>query len=124
MRAASRNNIKPVGTNSILRHEPTWGDTSKLVDVVHKLNPANASNLVAFFAGGLSGPRHCQLTRNACAHVNRETLQEVLAMAVDYEAFSIRHPIQALHWRIPRDGTPAFLAWIEDMRDIARGVTQ
>ena len=121
IRGAKGDRVKPGNINSLLRHEPTWGDASKIVDILNALNPQNKNTLKASLAGGLPGPMHCQIVRNACAHTNHQTKADVLALAVSYIPSPIVHPVDALTWRIPVTGDFAFLDWIDDMRTIADG---
>lgn len=121
-RAANGNNVQPGLTNNILRKEPTWGDSSKIVDIVNALAPANGITLKANFAGGLTGPKHCQIVRNACAHKNTQTSGEVRAIASQYLVSAFKEPIDAMLWKVPPTNEYAFLSWIDDMKAIAAGV--
>jgi hypothetical protein len=122
LRAANGNAAQPGVVNHILRKEPTWGDSSKIVNIVNALAPSNAATLKANFAGGLLGPKHCQIVRNACAHKNTQTSAEVSGLASQYIASPIRDPTDAMTWRVSGTQEFAFLAWIDDMKAIAGGV--
>jgi hypothetical protein len=113
--------IPAAGLNSLLRKEPTWGDSSKILLIVPALNPGNAMNLISHLASGLNGPKHCQIVRNACAHKNLQTKAEVQNLATTYIATSIKYPTDALTWREPGTQQYAFLSWLDDMRLIAEG---
>jgi hypothetical protein len=121
VRAAKKEVIKPGGTNTVLRFEPTWGDGTKIGLVVAALKPSNGGQLKAYLLGGLPGPKHCQVVRNATAHRNKQTLAEVIGLAPSYAATGIVHPTDALRWTTPTSGAFAFLSWLEDMRIIATG---
>ena len=122
--AARGHVIKPTQINCVLRREPTWGDSAKIVDIVSALNPGNAATLKGYLAGGLRGPKHCQIVRNACAHRNHQSRAEVELLAPAYVASRVRHPTDAMCWREPSTYDFAFLAWVEDMRTIAEGAVQ
>lgn len=124
IRSSKNAAVHPAQTNSSLRREPTWGDSSKITDIVGGLNPANKATLVAHFAGGLTGPKHCQVVRNAAAHKNHQTKDEVEALAASYVASRILYPTDAMLWRDPANGDYAFLSWLEDMKVIAAGAIQ
>lgn len=121
MRASQNSGVQPAVLNSLLRKEPTWGDAAKVVNIINALNPANAATLRAHLAGGLPGPKHCQVVRNACAHKNRETKGAVLALSASYLASPITYPTDALTWRDPASQEFAFVGWLDDMRAIAAG---
>ena len=119
IRGAAKKPPNPTGVNHTKRHEPTWGDATKIIDIVNSLAPTNASNLVSYFGGSLYGPRHCQLVRNACAHKNDQNLQEVRALSVRYQARPIAEPTDCLFWVDTVSLKPAFISWLDDMRAIA-----
>lgn len=119
---ANNNAIIAVGAmNTVLRKEPTWGDSAKLTSMINALNPGNAANLKSYLAGGLKGPKHCQTVRNACAHKNGQTKAGVVALAPIYLASALKYPIDAMIWREPLTQQFAFLSWLDDMRVIAEG---
>lgn len=122
LRAAKGTSPQPGVVNSVLRKEPTWGDSSKIVDIVNALAPANGLTLKGNFAGGLVGPKHCQIVRNACAHKNTQTNAEVRALASRYLVLAYKEPTDAMLWKVPVTNEYAFLSWIDDMKDIAAGV--
>ena len=115
---------QPLVENNILRKEPTWGDVSKITKIIDALNPGNRLMLKSHFAGGLSGPVHCQIVRNACAHTNPQTLNEVRSLAVSYNATGINHPIESVLWKEKGTGTHAYLIWLDEMKIIAEGVVK
>lgn len=121
IRAKQGRSIQPGHANNFLWKEPTWGDTNSIVDIVSALNPGNAHTLIAHLAGGLTGPKHCQTVRNACAHRNYQTKSEVSYLAAAYIATRIRHPTDAMTWRVPTSLEFAFLSWLDDMKTIAEG---
>lgn len=119
IRGAAKRPPHPTDVNQTRRSEPTWGDATKIIDIVGALAPANASILVSYLGGSLYGPPHCQLVRNACAHKNDQNLQAVRALAVLYLASPITAPTDSLFWRDTASGKPAFISWLDDMRAIA-----
>lgn len=121
LRAVKSASVTPGAGNDVLRKEPTWGDSSKIGAIIAALNPSNAVQLRTYLFGGLTGPKHCQIVRNAVAHKNYQSLAEVRALAVDYVARPIMLPTDALDWTEPTTGTYAFLVWLDEMRGIAAG---
>jgi hypothetical protein len=124
MRANQGAEVRPHGLNNLLRKEPTWGDVGHIVAIVTALNPGNSGNLIGNLAGGLSGPKHCQTVRNACAHSNHQTRAEVESLASSYIASRVKHPTDAMIWRDPSTMQFAFLSWLDDMRTIATGAVK
>lgn len=88
-----------------------WGEYS--------LAPANYSGLTAAF-GTVPDVEHIRLIRNATAHLNPETLADVLAFQSAYGATPVSHPLQALLWIDRATGKTLAQARIDDMRIAAR----
>lgn len=124
IRGAKGEPVQPSKTNGHLWKEPTWGDSAKAPGIIAALNPGNAGTLVGHLAGGLLGPKHCQIVRNACAHKNHQTKAAVEALSLHYIASRIIVPTDALIWRDPVTQEFAFISWLEDMRTIAEGAIQ
>ena len=118
------NKITATGTNSILRHEPTWGDIDKIISLSSLCALSNHSIITSSFGGGLLGPKHLQLVRNAIAHLNKETYQSIANLSSLYKATKIRHPASTLFWRTVDTDLYALSAWIEDMLIIADIATE
>lgn len=119
IRGAANRPPHPTNVNQTKRLEPTWGDATKIIDIVTALAPTNASTLVRFLGGSLYGPPHCQLVRNACAHKTDQNLQGVRALSVLYLARPIAAPTDCLFWIDTVSGKPTFISWLDDMRAIA-----
>lgn len=115
---------QPNAINATLLKEPTWGDSNKINLIIAALNPTNAAQLQAYFFGGLVGPKHCQIVRNAAAHKNHQTLASVQDLAVNYVAGPIVRPTDALTWTDTSTKGYAFISWLDDMRTIAAGAVQ
>ncbi|MEM1445097.1 MAG: hypothetical protein AAGF84_03520 [Planctomycetota bacterium] len=107
------------GANTILRKEPNWGDVIVLQKVLGVLNTDNVTHLTAVFGSISGGPLHLQRMRNACAHLNSQTLADVRNLAPFYNAFPIRHPAEALLWEERNTSDYLFIAWISTLKTIA-----
>lgn len=107
------------GTNSVLRHEPTWGDTDVLAAIVQRLLPANHSQLLAAISSAHACAKSLQKIRNAAAHNNAQSFAEVTGIQSGYVGFSISHPIQALYWVEPMSSDFLVIHAIEELRDAA-----
>jgi hypothetical protein len=96
--------------------EITWGDIDKLVIVVGALNPTNRTELLNGFGGGLSGPKHLQIVRNASAHINRDNATSINRLAAYYYGNPIKHPTDLATRSHILTKDPAFISWISDMK--------
>lgn len=120
-RASKGQPIQPGQINGDLWREPTWGDSGKATNIVTALNPGNKGTLLGHLAGGLIGPKHCQIVRNACAHKNHQTKAAVEALAPFYIASRVVYPSEAMTWRDSTSSDFAFICWLDDMRTISDG---
>lgn len=109
--------------NTVLRHEPTWGNTDSLIDIITVVDPPNKSQLLSAFGPVTRGPNHLQTVRNATAHLNHQTFGEVKKLIPYYQGLSLRHPIDLTLWIEPYSGDFAFAAWLDEMRSIAQRAT-
>jgi hypothetical protein len=121
LRASKGASIAPTTLNTLLIKEPTWGDSSKISDIINALCPGNSGTLKSHLAGGLTGPKHCQQVRNACAHKNHQTKADLKTLAPFYIASPVVHPTDVMTWRDPQSQEFAFLSWTDDMKAIAQG---
>ena len=106
---------RALGVNTVLRLEPTWGHVDKLLEVIQALAPPNAVGLSSAF-GTVPSIEHVRLIRNSTAHMNTQTMAEVMTVQPQYVAFPVRHPLQALFWQDSVAGKPLIHARLDDMR--------
>ena len=123
-RILSKNGIPQAHrTISFIRHEPTWGDIEKLVLIVRGLGISNENSLLAAY-GSFTTPKHMQITRNACAHINRETIDNVKAIVSAYSFSRINRPSDLL-WAVATGRSEfAIEFWIYEMGQIANLATE
>lgn len=88
-------------TNNLLRIEPTWGDVDVIVKIIGILGPTNSAQLLAGFSASHSTAKALQFIRNAAAHTNSQTMQDVNRLRSTHIVFPIAHPTQALFWTVP-----------------------
>jgi hypothetical protein len=121
--AKQKNGKAPVkyGSNSVLRVEPTWGHINRLIEVIQALAPANAPSLLSGF-GTVPQVDEVRIIRNAAAHRNLQTFNEVLALSAGYKATGITYPVEALLWIDPATGRTLVQARMDDMRIASRNV--
>jgi hypothetical protein len=60
-----------------------------------------------------------QKCRNACAHLNLESLALVTNVRVRYDDTSLRHPSEMMFWSDPDTKDFAWKSWIDEMMLIA-----
>lgn len=121
VRAKNRNFRPPYwgSTNATLRLEPTWGDVDVLARIIPRMGPANLSQLLAAVSAGSQSAKALQYIRNAAAHNNPQTMQDVLAIRSQYIVFPVTHPIQALYWTEPSSNDFLVTAALDDLVDCA-----
>lgn len=121
--AARGRPIQPASTIRFRRHEPTWGDQNLLLRVIPVLSPANGNTLLTGFGLSLSAPRHIQKVRNACAHLDSESIADVRRLTVHYTGAGLSHPADLLWWIEPASRTDAIFVWLDELKIIADVVT-
>jgi hypothetical protein len=110
--------------NPVLRYEPTWGDVDVLLDIVNALGPGNATKLNAMCAMAGSGARPIQVARNAAAHDNHQTMNDLRKLGTAYAIFSIDHACQSLFWIEPTTLNYLFPFALEQLGAAARYAIQ
>ena len=110
-----------LGSNAILKLEPTWGDVNVLLGAIASLNPSNAVKLQQLCTASATGIRVVQIARNAAAHINPQTMSALAQISSGYTAFPITHPCQCLFWTEPTSQNFLLVHAIEAMKDSAVG---
>lgn len=101
------------------RHfEPTWGDSEKINRISVGIAASNSSSLASAF-GGMLLISDLQKCRNACAHLNLESLAAVTNVRVRYDDTSLRHPSEMMFWSDTDTKDFAWKSWIDEMLLIA-----
>ena len=115
--------IKPNGVLTHIRNEPTWGDISKIIDIINTLNPNNKSQLNTAFGLPIFGPKHMQIIRNACQHKNQETMTEARRVYSYYSART-NNPPSFIIREIDNSKTSFVIhSWLDDIKIIAENST-
>lgn len=101
------------------RHlEPTWGDAAKLNLISVGIRASNSPSLASAF-GGVTLISDLQKCRNACAHLNSETVAKIVAARVRYDQTFLNHPSQMIYWVDPSTQDFAWKAWVDEMMLVA-----
>lgn len=106
-----------------LKKEPTWGDVQRIQSIIRVLDPRNASHLVSCFGLVSRGPMHVQIVRNAAAHRNYQTFDNVKSLRRYYNSKPMRHPVEVVIWSEPASRDFAFVDWVDEIRILADLVT-
>lgn len=115
--------VHPSRTINFMRHEPTWGDQSALLRIISALTPQNQGDLLTGFGLSLYAPRHLQIVRNACFHINSETMSEVRRLVAFYIGTGLSHPTDIMWWLEPSSRANAIFSWLEELEIMADQVT-
>ncbi|MBV1929104.1 MAG: hypothetical protein KUG81_06285 [Gammaproteobacteria bacterium] len=94
--ASRGQSAKPGKVIQYLRQEPTWGNPDVLLTAIPVLSPANSDDLMSGFGLPVYAPKHIQTVRNACAHLNAETMADVRSLLVFYRGSGLSHPLDIL----------------------------
>lgn len=108
-----------------LRDEPSWGYPSNCLNIFARIYPrcANVSSLNQAFQLQVQAPEHLRITRNGCAHINVETLNEVRNLLQFYSGSPIIHPTEIVLHKAS-SGNYALNEWTNDLRTIANIATR
>lgn len=116
--------IQPTRTINFMRHEPTWGNQSALLKAIPILAPNNAGALMTGFGLSLYAPEHLQTVRNACFHINAESMSKVKRLVPFYVGKGLAHPTDLMWWLEPTSKADAIFFWLEEFEIMADQVTQ
>ena len=108
------------GNTIIRRRECTWGDPDILLNIFFALRSATQfrETTILRFPEAQS-LKHMQIVRNACAHINADTLRDVRRVSINYTGRHITHPSDLMFWSSQRNGDFAFIAWLRDIEVLA-----
>lgn len=107
---------KGVGTIRALPFysEPTWGDISKAIQIVARINVSNSSQILSALAIPTS-VNDLQTCRNACAHFRLEQINQLKLARVRYINTQLIHPSDAATWIDPTSGRYLWTLWTDDI---------
>lgn len=116
---------KGIGTVKALPFysEPTWGDTSRMIQAVAGLGTSNTASILS----ALSIPASIddlQLCRNACAHLGIDQLTALKGARVRYSSTYLLHPSDAATWIDPATGGYLWNTWVDEIRTTATFISQ
>lgn len=102
--------------------EPTWGDVDLLLRAIPYLGIANSTELTTAFGISVPSPSHLQIVRNACNHLDSETMQRVRSIQ-PYYIGSIQQPYELIWCLESNTRSDAIFVWISDLELIAKLAT-
>jgi hypothetical protein len=106
-----------------LSEEPTWGDTNLLVRSIPHLGISNSAQLITAFGISAQSPSHLQIVRNACYHLNIETMNRVRSLLPFYVGTVRQHPSELIWCLDGNTRCDAFYCWLEELGVIAELAT-
>ena len=114
------NQIRPLTHN---RNEHTWGDLGSMHRVVSRIGCSNM-NSIRVALSVCSRVKDLQLCRNASAHINKSSLQDVRGSMVRYLDTKLRHPSDMMYWVDPDNNDFLWKSWIEELEIAAEFAIQ
>lgn len=97
------------------RHlEPTWGDLVKINLIATGIGSSNAIQLTSAFGAGMT-IIDLQMCRNASAHLNFDTISNVISARVRYSQTKFVHPSDMMFWIDPATKDYLWKTWIEEI---------
>lgn len=115
-----RGHSPQVGKKIYYRYqEPTWGDVNVLLKAIPHLRLSNSTMLLTALGVSLQAPKHLQVVRNACHHLNNETMNKVRSLQPFYMGPVKHHPIEIIWCLDPASRNHAILVWYDELETIA-----
>ena len=99
--------------------EPNWGDLDKANRIVSQFQPTNSKQLLSAF-GSMNLVRDLQITRNACAHISLDRIQQVHDMRVRYYGDRPLHPSDMIFLIDPSTNDFSWNSWTDEIRIFAQ----
>lgn len=94
--------------------EPTWGDINKIPNIVGGLQTSNHSNIQTGLSLAVS-LLDLQSFRNACAHLNKDRISDIISAKVRYSDTNFYHPSDTIFWEDPKTKNFLWKTWIDEM---------
>jgi len=104
--------------NFEMRKEPTWGDLDVFLKIIQGVPLANKNTLLSSF-GSFSSLKSMQLVRNACAHKNVETINNLNSLSTSYSFSKLGFATDVVWSNCNSNGVFAIDVWIYEMNLIA-----
>jgi hypothetical protein len=122
-KALSRNDAVKAGKSLAAHQEPTWGDTSLVLDAVRYLKPTNLASLESGLLTAARAPADIRVIRNAAAHINSSNMLDVDRLKIYYVGTKFAHPTDILTWRARGGSEYVYTVWIAELLSIADAMT-
>jgi hypothetical protein len=114
-----RHKPKPHAKISYRSQEPTWGNVDLLLRAIPSMNLSNSARLLTALGVSLQAPTHLQIVRNACYHLNNETVSNVNSLLPYYIGTINCHPIEIIWCLDPMSRSDAIFLWYDELETIA-----
>jgi hypothetical protein len=86
-----------------------------LLRTIPNLGITNSTRLITAFGISAQSPLHLQIVRNACNHLNSETMQKVRAIQPYYVGTVSQHPCELMWCLESKTRADAFYFWIDEL---------
>ena len=91
-----------------------WGDPMKLNKIINGAGMTNKENLLSSF-GAINHLRSLQVSRNACSHISKYTINQMSDLKVFYNGNYTMHPCDVMFWIDPDTEQYLWKSWIDEM---------
>lgn len=106
-----------------LSQDPTWGDVNVLLRALPRMGVLNSAQLITAFGISTQAPTHLQIVRNACYHLNIETIKKVRSIQPFYMGTVKHHPCELIWCLESNSRSDAVYFWLDEMETIAELAT-
>lgn len=120
---ARNNTPHPHRRFTYLSQEPTWGDVNILLRALPRLGISNRVQLITAFGISTQAPTHLQIVRNACYHMNSETIHRVRSIQPFYIGTVSHHPCELIWCLESNSRADAIYFWFDEMETISNLAT-
>jgi hypothetical protein len=105
--------------NFKIRFELTWGDINVMLRAIQHMAPNNAATLLSAYGMPFNGIKHMQQVRNAAAHKNIETINDIQSLSIHYNTSVIKSPMDVIWAHKHTTTTLAIEQWLYEINLIA-----
>jgi hypothetical protein len=102
--------------------EPTWGDINKLNLIVNGIGSTNNPTMASAFGAGTL-LLDLQICRNACAHLNYDSIQRISLARARYNLTNFHHPSDVIFWIDPITNDFLWRSWVDEMDTLSELAT-
>lgn len=113
----------PTNVARFTYQEPTWGDVNMLLRTLPNMRISHSIRLITALGISVQSPLHLQIVRNACNHLNNETMQQVRSIQPYYIGTVHQHPIELMWCLESSTKSDAIYFWLDELHTIVELAT-